>query len=192
MMAEQLRAGRVEAARELFDGMPRRDVVSWNTLMAVHTRSGAHGWAVGVFVEMRRQGFRPDHTSLSTTLSACARLEALETGRCVHGLAIKICSSGNVFVGASLITMYANCGVVSCLEQVLDCVDSPNVALWNALISGLVMNHRVTDARRVFDQMPLCNVVSWTAMIKGYLTVQEVGMAFELFNMMPVKNPVSW
>lgn len=192
LMAEHLRAGRLEAARQVFDGMPRRDVVSWNTLMAVQARAGSHGRAVGAFLEMRRQGFRLDHTSFSTVLSACARLEALEMGRCVHGLAFKSCSSGNVFVGASLITMYANCGVVSCLEQVLDGVESPNVALWNALISGLVMNHRVGDARKVFDRMPVRNVVSWTAMIKGYLTVHEVDMAFQLFKLMPVKNSVSW
>ncbi|KAL5224619.1 hypothetical protein ABZP36_011258 [Zizania latifolia] len=192
MMAEHMRAGRLDAAREVFDGMPRRDVVSWNSLMAVHARSGAHGRAVGAFVEMRRQGFRPDRTSFSTVLSACARLEALEMGRCVHGLALKTCSSGNVFVGASLITMYANCGVVSCLEQVIDGVHSPNVAVWNALISGLAMNHQVADARRVFEQMPERNVVSWTAMIKGYLTAHEVGVAFQLFNLMPVKNSVSW
>ncbi|XP_015694345.2 pentatricopeptide repeat-containing protein At4g02750-like, partial [Oryza brachyantha] len=192
LMAEHLRARRLEAAREVFDGMPRRDVVSWNTLMAVHARSGAHGRAAGAFLEMRRQGFRPDHTSFSTLLSCCARLEALELGRCVHGLAFKTRSSGNVFVGASLITMYANCGLVSCLEQVLDGVDSPNAALWNALLSGLVMNHCVANACKVFDQMPVRNVVSWTAMIKGYLTAHKVGMAFQLFKLMPVKNSVSW
>uniref|UniRef100_A0A0D9WLP5 Pentatricopeptide repeat-containing protein n=1 Tax=Leersia perrieri TaxID=77586 RepID=A0A0D9WLP5_9ORYZ len=192
LMAEHLRAGRLEDAREVFDGMPRRDVVSWNTLMAVHARSGEHRKAVGAFAEMRGNGFRPDHTSFSTVLSACARLEALEMGRCVHGLALKSCSSGNVFVGASLITMYANCGVVGCLEQVLDGVDGPNVALWNALISGLVMNHHVADARGVFDRMPVHNVVSWTAMVKGYLTVHEVSLAFQLFKLMPVKNSVSW
>ncbi|XP_062228011.1 pentatricopeptide repeat-containing protein At1g56690, mitochondrial-like isoform X2 [Phragmites australis] len=187
-----LRAGRLDAAREAFDGMPRRDVVSWNSLMAVHARSGAHDKVASAFAELRRCGFRVDHTSFSTALSACARMEALELGRCVHGLAIKAGSSGNVFVGASLVTMYANCGVFACLERVLDHVETPNVALWNALISGLVMNHRVEDARRVFDQMLVRNVVSWTAMIKGYVMVHDIGLAFELFNLMPTKNSVSW
>jgi pentatricopeptide repeat protein len=66
------------------------------------------------------------------------------------------------------------------------------VALWNALVSGLVANQRVADARRVFNQMPVRNVVSWTAMVKGYLTVHEVELALELFNSMPLRNSVSW
>ncbi|VAI69874.1 unnamed protein product [Triticum turgidum subsp. durum] len=192
LMGAHLRAGRPGAAREVFDGMPRRDVVSWNSLMAAHAREGAHQEAAYAFLELRRCRLRPDHTSFSTVLSAVARLEALELGRCVHGLALKACSTGNVFVGASLVTMYASCGVFACLQRVFDGVDAPNVALWNALLSGLVMNHRVADARMVFDQMPGRNVVSWTAMVKGYVTVHEVDLALELFDLMPMKNSVSW
>jgi pentatricopeptide repeat protein len=88
--------------------------------------------------------------------------------------------------------MYANCGVFGYLERVFDGVGCPNVALWNALVSGLVMNHRVADARRVFDRMPARNVVSWTAMVKGYVRVHEMELALELFNSMPLKNSVSW
>ncbi|AQL05330.1 Pentatricopeptide repeat-containing protein [Zea mays] len=192
LIGKHLRAGRVDAVREVFDKMPQRDIVSWNSLMAVYARSGVHDSAVTAFLKMRREGFCADHTSFSTVLSACARMETLALGRCIHGLATKTRSSLNVFVGSSLITMYANCGVYSCLEWIVDDVDSPNLALWNALISGLVVNHRVEDARRVFDQMPEHNVVSWTVMIKGYFTVHEVGRALELFNLMPTKNSVSW
>ncbi|CAM0912713.1 unnamed protein product [Alopecurus aequalis] len=192
LMGEHPRFGRLDAALEVFDGMPRQDVLSWNSFMAAHARAGAHGQVAAAFLELRRQEIRQDHASISTVLSACARLEALELGRCVHGLAFKVGSTGNVFVGASLITMYANCGVSGCLKHIFDGVDTPNVALWNALVSGLVMNHRVADARRVFDQMPARNVVSWTAMVKGYVTAHEMELALELFNSMPSKNSVSW
>ncbi|PNT76659.1 pentatricopeptide repeat-containing protein At4g02750 [Brachypodium distachyon] len=192
LMGAHLRAGRPDAAREVFDGMPRRDVVSWNSAMSAHARSGVHDGAARLFLELTRRGIRPDGTSFSTVLSACARLEALELGMCVHGLALKARSTGNVFVGASLVTMYASCGVTDCLEQVFGDVDSPNVVLWNALVSGLVMNHRVGDARGVFDRMPARNIVSWTAMVKGHVKVHDVGQAVELFNLMPVKNSVSW
>ncbi|KAM0874912.1 hypothetical protein ACQ4PT_037128 [Festuca glaucescens] len=192
LVGANLRAGRPDAALEVFDGMLRRDVVSWNSSMAEHARAVAHGRVAAAFLDLTRQGIRPDHASFSIVLSACAWLEALELGRCVHGLALRAGSTGSVFVGASLITMYANCGVFRCLEQVFDGVVCPNVALWNALVSGLVMNHRVADARRVFDMMPARNVVSWTAMVKGYVRVHEMELALELFNSMPLKNSVSW
>lgn len=160
--------------------------------MAAHARYGAHGSVAAAFAEMRRHGFHADNVSFSTVLLACARMEALELGMCIHGLATKTGASRNVFVGASLTTMYAKCGLFSFLERVVNAVDSPNVALWNALISGLVMNHRVEDARRIFDNMAERNVVSWTAMVKGYVRVHELGWAFKVFNLMPAKNSVSW
>jgi pentatricopeptide repeat protein len=194
LMGRHLRAGRPGAVREVFEAMPYRDVVSWNCLMAAHSRAGAHGAVAGAFAELTRRGLRPDRASLSTALSACARLGAPALGRCVHALALKTGASGSVFVAASLVTMYARCcGACCCLERVVrDAADGPNVALWNALVSGLVANRRVGDARRVFDRMPERNVVSWTAMVKGYVTARETGRAFELFNSMPVKNSVSW
>lgn len=160
--------------------------------MAAHARYGAHGSVAAAFAEMRRHGFHADNVSFSTVLLACARMEALELGMCIHGLATKTGASRNVFVGASLTTMYAKCGLFSFLERVVNAVDSPNVALWNALISGFVMNHRVEDARRIFDNMAERNVVSWTAMVKGYVRVHELGWAFKVFNLMPAKNSVSW
>ncbi|GAA0147435.1 hypothetical protein LIER_36517 [Lithospermum erythrorhizon] len=70
-----------------------------------------------------------------------------------------------------------------------------NIVSWNGLITGLVRNGMLNEARAVFDKMPVKNVVSWTALIRGYI---EAGMVSEeaegLFWKMPEeeKNIVSW
>ncbi|KAL5213092.1 hypothetical protein ABZP36_023939 [Zizania latifolia] len=169
---ESLRpAGRVDAAREGFDGMPRRDVVSWNYLMIVLALSGAHGSAVGAFVEMRRQGFQPDRTSFSTVLSAWARLAAPDMGRCVHGLALRACSSGFV-----IYHQVADAHMV--FEQMLE----RNVVSWTAMIKGYLTVHEVGMAFQLFNLMPVKNYVSWCVMIGGFVNDEKFSEAVELFN----------
>ncbi|XP_073008087.1 pentatricopeptide repeat-containing protein At3g03580-like [Typha latifolia] len=186
------RSGDLVSARKMFDEMPRRDVVSWNSIMTAYSREGQYNEVLRMVLEMHSLGLRPNYTSVSTVLFACAKLRALRQGEQIHAISIKSQCSANVFVGTSLITMYANCSVFDCLVWVLDGIDSPSIATWNAMISGYVLNHRIGDARRVFDQMPSRNVVSWTAMISGFIKVKKVRTAFELFHLMPVKNSVSW
>lgn len=192
LINDHSKLGNLASAAKLFDEMPERDVASWNSIMSSYARNDLYNEVLRIFSEMRLHGFRPNHTSISTALSACAKLGALEQGEQIHGLSIKTRSSANVFVGTSLITVYANCGASDSLFRVFDGIEYPNVASWNALISGYVWNHCIEDARRVFEQMPSRNVVSWTAMISGYIEVKKVSSAFELFNMMPAKNSVSW
>lgn len=192
LISECSKNGDLVCALKLFDEMPERDVVSWNSIMAALVRVGSHAEAIRVFSEMRRSCLKPSSTSLSTVLFSCAKLRGLWEGKQIHCLSVKMCSFTNVFVGTSLITMYSKSGVFDCLVHVFDGIDYPNMVSWNALLSGFVLNRRLSSAREVFERMPNRNVVSWTAMVSGYIEVKKVGNAFEMFKLMPFKNSVSW
>ena len=70
------RCGRVAFARKVFDEIPRRDLVSWNSMIAGYAKAGCAREAVEVFGEMgRRDGFEPDEMSLVSVLGACGELE---------------------------------------------------------------------------------------------------------------------
>jgi hypothetical protein len=43
-------------------------------------------------------------------LNACASLQGLEEGRHMHGLIMQSGCESNLYVGSSLVDMYANCG----------------------------------------------------------------------------------
>ncbi|KAH0452017.1 hypothetical protein IEQ34_019316 [Dendrobium chrysotoxum] len=180
------------SARKLFDNMPKRDLVTWNSMMTAYFRNECCKEVLELFSALQRSQFKPNCTSFSMGLNSCGKIRALVHGRTIHGLAIKMQASSNLFVGTSLITMYSRCSVADCLSKVFECIHCPNTASWNALISGFVWNGQVSNAREVFDRMPIQNVVSWTAMISGYVEVKKMRIAIELFEAMPVKNHVSW
>lgn len=87
LLAAYCRCGAMSRARELFDGMRDRDVVSWTTLMSGYTASGRSREAVSVLRAMEFSGVQPNVVTLSTAASACARLADAGLGRQVHARA---------------------------------------------------------------------------------------------------------
>lgn len=85
-------------------------------------------------------GLEPDNFTLPFVLKACSALSALETGREVHELAIKLRWESDVFVGAGLIDMYAKCGCVDDARDVFDRIPVRDAVLWNSMIAAYAQN----------------------------------------------------
>lgn len=64
------KCGRMRDARRVFDGMPERNTVSWNALVAGYAESGKVAPALGLFLEMEREGLVPDEATFATLLTA--------------------------------------------------------------------------------------------------------------------------
>jgi pentatricopeptide repeat protein len=85
------------------------------------------------------RGVQPDHFTFVVVLNACASAKtALEEGRCIHQQ-ISSCHSGsNLFVGNSLVDMYAKCGSIEDVQKVFDMMLKHNVVSWSTMILGHV------------------------------------------------------
>jgi pentatricopeptide repeat protein len=70
-------------------------------------------------------------------LNACASVLALEEGRRAHEQIIRSSCESDVFVGSSLVDIYAKCGSTEDAERVFHKMPSTTVVLWNMMISGL-------------------------------------------------------
>lgn len=74
-------------AERVFGDMRKRNCVSWCSMLVVFEQNDMGEKACGVFLKARRAGFEHTGFMISSVLSACAGLAALEAGRAVHGLA---------------------------------------------------------------------------------------------------------
>ncbi|CAA0816550.1 Pentatricopeptide repeat-containing protein -chloroplastic [Striga hermonthica] len=63
--------GRLEDARNLFDRMPHKNVMSWNALIAGYRSNGRGHEAVELFDCMTRQGMKPNHVTFLAVLFSC-------------------------------------------------------------------------------------------------------------------------
>lgn len=64
--------------QSLFDGMPQRDVVLWNAMMAGYTQNGLLDEAMVLVYEMQRMGTKPNEFTFASVLQACAILAAVQ------------------------------------------------------------------------------------------------------------------
>ncbi|KAJ0080844.1 hypothetical protein Patl1_10699 [Pistacia atlantica] len=143
----------LSVARKLFDKMPEKTVVSWNSMISGYEQNGFAKEATGLFYLMRDLSVKPDSTTCVIVLSACAQLGAIGLGRWVHEYIVAQALDVNVVLGTSLINMYARCGQVGKAREVFDSMTEINVVAWTAMISGYGMHGYGTQAVELFHQM---------------------------------------
>jgi pentatricopeptide repeat protein len=86
-------------------------------------------------------------------LNACASIVALEEGRCAHEQIIECGWDSDVFVGSSLVDMYAKCGSMQDAQTVFNKMPSHDVISWNAILGGCAMHGHGNEALKLFEQM---------------------------------------
>ncbi|KAJ7527669.1 hypothetical protein O6H91_16G065400 [Diphasiastrum complanatum] len=74
------KCGCTEDARELFDNMSERDVVSWSAMIAGYAQNGLAQEALALFEQMQREGMKPDEVTYISVLSACAHSGLVDQG----------------------------------------------------------------------------------------------------------------
>jgi pentatricopeptide repeat domain-containing protein 1 len=118
-----------------------------------HVKCGQGQKALELYQQMQQEGVQPDSATFVAALNACASVAALEEGRCVHHQIIQSCLELDVFVGSSLVDMYAKCGNIEDAWRVFNKMPSRNVVTWNAMVLGHVKCGQGQKALELFQQM---------------------------------------
>ncbi|GAB2287334.1 hypothetical protein Dimus_021714 [Dionaea muscipula] len=141
-------------AVKVFDGMPVRDTVSWNTVISGFLGNGEFCSGIWVFKRMCESGVDLiDQATFTTVLSGCDGAGLLGMSMMIHGLALVCGYEGEVTVGNALITSYFRCGCCEDGKKVFGEMDGKNVVTWTAAISGLAQNEMYEDSLKLFAEM---------------------------------------
>ncbi|XP_008802626.2 ATP-dependent zinc metalloprotease FTSH 6, chloroplastic-like [Phoenix dactylifera] len=149
---------KIKDARRVFDGMPLRTVVSWNTILSTYVDNLLPEESIAVFTQMRSCGFEPDQTTFVVLLSAAAELGSLRFGRWLHGDIIGRGSDINLQLGTALVNMYAKCGSVNYARRVFDRMPVKNVWTWSAMILGCAQHGSAKQALELFSEMKKASI----------------------------------
>nr|POF19798.1 pentatricopeptide repeat-containing protein, chloroplastic [Quercus suber] len=146
--------GSLSDARKVFDEMPERDAVSWNTIIGVLSVNGCYGEAHDIFKEMNLDsGFRPNLVTVVSVLPVCAGLEDGVMVRRIHCYVVKIGLDIHLNIGNAMVDAYGKCGNVKATKQVFDEMVERNEVSWNAIITSLAFMNRNLDALERFGLM---------------------------------------
>ncbi|KAF7096396.1 hypothetical protein CFC21_098350 [Triticum aestivum] len=135
--------GRPHAARRVFDGILRRDVVSWNSMIKAYQAAGMKDDALRMFHAMVAEGaVAPNAVTVAVVLAACRDTGDLALGRWLEEWVRSAGIEVGSLIGSALVGMYEKCGEMAEARRVFDGIaDKDNVA-WNALITGQVRTER--------------------------------------------------
>ncbi|XP_058076124.1 pentatricopeptide repeat-containing protein At3g62890 [Magnolia sinica] len=192
IISANVKSGFVGVARHMFDEMPQRNVISWSCMIDGYVRSGDCKEALALFRDMQLlevEEVRPNEYTMSSVLSACGRLGALEHGKWVHAYIDKCGMEVDVVLGTSLIDMYAKCGSVERARQVFTELGwKKDVMAWSAMISGLAMHGHGKECLDLFsrmqDQWVRPNAVTFLAVLCACVHAGLVSKGMEYFEMM--------
>ncbi|XP_010418560.1 PREDICTED: pentatricopeptide repeat-containing protein At3g62890 [Camelina sativa] len=157
------KAGLIDDARKLFDEMPERNVISWSCLINGYFTCGKYKEALHLFREMQlpkpNEAFvKPNEFTMSTVLSACGRLGALQQGKWVHAYIDKYQVEIDVVLGTALIDMYAKCGSLERAKKVFSSLGSKkDVQAYSAMICCLAMYGLTDECFQLFSEMTTGN-----------------------------------
>jgi len=93
---------------------------------------------------------QPSSVTFVGVLKTCASVVAIEEGRCVHQQIIQSGLESNVFVGSSLVDMYAKGGSIKDAGCVFDKMPSQDVVTWTTMMLGHVQCGQGQKALKLF------------------------------------------
>nr|DAD21960.1 TPA_asm: hypothetical protein HUJ06_023423 [Nelumbo nucifera] len=134
---------RIDFSKQVFYSVHPKDTFLWNSIIKSHFSNGEYSRALKFYDEMCNSSTPPTHFTIPMVVAACAELLALDHGKNIHGITLKLgLFYDNSAAGSSFVYMYSKCGEMG-------------------------------DASRMFDEIPFRDVISWTALVIGYVQNDE-------------------
>ncbi|CAL9171460.1 unnamed protein product [Musa hybrid cultivar] len=178
------KCGRADLAGEVFDRMPVKNTVSFNTMIAGYMRAGDVDHALSWFNRMPRK----DKVSWTVVIDGCVKNGLVEEALdCFRAMQLSRIDADYV----TILAVIAACTSLGALNHglwvhryVKNHGLSNNVRLANSLIDMYSRCGRVDFAHQLFERMCTRTLVSWNSIVVGFAVNGCCHEAIEHFKMM--------
>lgn len=149
------RCGCIGFARQVFERMSKRTLVSWNSIIVGYAANGFADESLEFFDAMQKEGFKPDAVSYTGALTACSHaglvnkgLELFDNMKRVHRIIPRIEHYG------CIVDLYGRAGR---LEDALDVIEKmpmkPNEVVLGSLLAACRTHGDVSLAERLMKHL---------------------------------------
>lgn len=147
------RCGSLLEARQIFDNMPIKSVVTWNAMIGGYVQAKLQLESFQLFESMQRDGVAPTATTYVSLLKACSTAGCVQEGARIHAEMKERGLEEDVFIGSALVDMFAKCRRLDDARQVFDRLPTRNVVVWNAMIGGYAKNGFAQEALELYSSL---------------------------------------
>ncbi|KAL8110112.1 pentatricopeptide repeat-containing protein At3g03580 [Apium graveolens] len=147
------RFNQLPKARYVFDSMPHRDIVSWNSIISGYSSNGYWEEALNLFKDLRKFGQVHDFATVSSVLPACGGLVAFVDGELVHGLVDKTGMRDDTVLSNGLLSMYFKFDNLEYCRKLFDETVAKDTITWNIVICGYSQSGLYEESIELFQDM---------------------------------------
>ncbi|OWM76257.1 putative pentatricopeptide repeat-containing protein At5g13230, mitochondrial [Punica granatum] len=176
--------GDVASAKEVFDGIVYKDMVSWTGMVTCFAENECFEEALKLFSQMMRVGHKPNNYTFTSMLKACTSLDALGLGKCLHGSTLKTCYELDLYVGFELLELYSKFGEMKDAHKLFEELPQKEVMHWSLMISRHAQGDRSREAVEFFHQMRgarvLPNQFTLASMLQACATMESLELGKQI------------
>ncbi|XP_010468019.1 PREDICTED: putative pentatricopeptide repeat-containing protein At3g05240 [Camelina sativa] len=147
------KCGDLRTARYLFDGMPERNLVSWNSIITGYSQNGDAEEAMLMLLDMRSAGFVPDKVTFLSMIRASMIQGCSQLGQPVHAYVLKTGFMKDAAIVCAVVNMYAKTGDAESAKQAFEDLEKKDTVAWTIVIIGLASNGHGNEALGMFQRM---------------------------------------
>ncbi|XP_031485715.1 pentatricopeptide repeat-containing protein At1g11290, chloroplastic-like [Nymphaea colorata] len=148
-----MKFGKFEVACQIFDKMPKKDVVAWTTMVSGFADWGCSREVLGYFDDMMKASINPNEVMLASALSACAHSGILGRGVWIHQYIEKKKLGPSVMLANALMDMYAKCGSIEVAMKLFEGMSVKDISSWNVIINALARHGASRQSLDLFEEM---------------------------------------
>ncbi|VFQ61478.1 unnamed protein product [Cuscuta campestris] len=186
----------MDSAKKLFDELPKRDELSWTTIIVGFIKNDNVDAARKVFDGMDEKLLVAWNAMISGYVHKGFVSEALELFRQMYLLGIRYdeftytnvisaCADARLFLHGKQLHAYI-------IRMETKAKDHFRVSVNNALMTLYWKCSRVDGVRKIFDLMITKDLISWNTVLSAYVSAGQVNEAKLVFSEMPEKNSLTW
>ncbi|KAM7265836.1 hypothetical protein ACFE04_003519 [Oxalis oulophora] len=177
---------RLIEARRVLDGMPERNVVSWTAMISACSQKGFATEALLLFLQMLRSGVEANEFTFASVLTSCIGGFGFELGKQIHSMIIKNAYESHIFVGSSLLDMYAKSGKIHEARRIFECLPERDIVSCTAIISGYAQLSLDEEALELFRRLQMegmsSNYVTYTSILTALSGLASSGHGKQVHN----------
>ncbi|KAF7152454.1 hypothetical protein RHSIM_Rhsim01G0103000 [Rhododendron simsii] len=160
-------------AFRVFERMRERNEVSWTAMISGCVANQNYGIALDGFRAMQGEGIKPNRVTLVAMLPLCTGLGCIGHGKEIHGYAfrhgfdsdifmdvggvhgciVKASLVFDLFIGNSLLNMYAKCGCLTDSSNVFEEMSVRDNFSWSTIIGAYGLHGYGEEALQLFHEM---------------------------------------
>ncbi|KAL6007031.1 hypothetical protein ACLOJK_032527 [Asimina triloba] len=159
-------------AKKSFEFITIENILSWNSIISIHTDYELLPEAFQIFNTMQLCGKKPSIRAFNGFLNLASRTKNFVFGRQIHGFVLKLgldCNSPHV--QSALIDMYGKCGAIENSVLLFAKVPEKDIECYNSMITSFIHCGLLEDAVEMFKMMMDVGVrrdhVTFSVMLKA-------------------------